>query len=834
LLLRAITEGVVPTTPATGLPTGAAGGIGGGVAGGIGGGVAGGFAGGVAGGIGGGVAGGIAGGVAGGVGGVGGVAGTAGGVSGGLSAAALRSPTTTRTSALRFVSTRRDGRAIESGWLEDVQILSDPRTNSLLISAPEKTMELILALVRDLDVSPQAIAHINVFPLKKGDAVATATMLQQLFLGTGGVGAGARPAGGVPSGGFAGTPSAGGPTGQVRPLQISPGAGPPETAPLIDLRITADTLTNTVIAVGSDNDLLVIQAIITRLEAADVPQRHNEVYHLRNSTAVDVANALNSFLTTAIGVYRTDGYLTAIQDLEREVVIVAEPITNKLLISVTPRYYPDVMRMVQELDADQPMVVIQVMMAEVDLTGNEEFGVEIGLQTPVLFQRGIIPAATSIGTGTISYTNATGGLVPPGVTVSGTVNPSAQPGFPFNNPSLGLGNNPVVSPTLVGYQGLGSLGVGRVSPTANVGGFVFSAASDTFNLLVRSLKQQGRIDILSRPHVMTLNNQQATVLVGQSFPYISGSNVTATGLVTNTILYRDIGVQMTVTPQIGPDGRIVMRVVPEVSSVSSTSVPVGNGTTATAFNVQNVQTTVVAMDGETVAIGGLIASKDQKAENKIPVLGDLPYVGAAFRYRTQLKTKTELLVILTPHIVRSKAEAEQVLIEEGRKMDWILGDVAKTFGPQNMLPLLPPPKAEPGLDGAMPGPTTLPDPTPLHQTLPPPQLQPQPQPLPQRQLQPQPQPQPQPLPPPQPQPQPLPPPQLQPPPQPQLQPQLRQLPQGYPMPMIVPQATPQAMPMSATMQPVPDNVPVNVYGAASQVAAPQQAKEAALWSLYGK
>src|SRR5262249_14924955 len=165
------------------------------------------------------------------------------------------------------------------------------------------------------------------------------------------------------------------------------------------------------------------------------------------------------------------------------------------------------------------------------------------------------------------------------------------------------------------------------------------------------------------PHVMTLNNQQASVLVGQSIPYISGSNVTATGLVTNTILYRDVGVQLTVTPQISPDNRVIMRVVPEVSSVSSTTVPVGNGTTATAFNVQNIQTTVSAVDGETVAIGGLIATRDQKQENKVPWFGDLPYLGVAFRYRTQTKQKTELLVILTPRIVRNKAEGDRVLQE---------------------------------------------------------------------------------------------------------------------------------------------------------------------------
>ena len=85
---------------------------------------------------------------------------------------------------------------------------------------------------------------------------------------------------------------------------------------------------------------------------------------------------------------------------------------------------------------------------------------------------------------------------------------------------------------------------------------MFSASSDTFNLLIRALKTQGRIDILSRPQVMTLDNQRRRVLVGQSVPYVTGTNVTGTGIVTNSINYRDVGVQLKVTPQISPDGRV--------------------------------------------------------------------------------------------------------------------------------------------------------------------------------------------------------------------------------------------------------------------------------------
>jgi hypothetical protein len=124
----------------------------------------------------------------------------------------------------------------------------------------------------------------------------------------------------------------------------------------------------------------------------------------------------------------------------------------------------------------------------------------------------------------------------------------------------------------------------------------------------------------------------------------------------------------------------MMRVIPEISSVVPQPVPLGNGVLGTAFNIQRIETTVTAFDGETVALGGLITKRDTKAENKIPWLGDLPGVGALFRFRTHSKSKAELLVILTPRIVRSRSDADRVLAEEARKMDWVLGDVYKIHG----------------------------------------------------------------------------------------------------------------------------------------------------------
>src|SRR5262249_32798842 len=191
----------------------------------------------------------------------------------------------------------------------------------------------------------------------------------------------------------------------------------------------------------------------------------------------------------------------------------------------------------------------------------------------------------------------------------------------------------------------------------------------------------------SRPQIQTLDNQTALINVGQDIPYVTASNLTATGIVSNSITYRSVGVILQVTPRISPDGTVIMRVIPEVSKVAPTTINLGNGVTATAFDVQHVETTVTAQDGETVAIGGLITKRDEKMENKIPWFGDLPYVGAAFRYRTQSKAKFELLVILTPHIVKTRADADAILAKESSRMDWIVGDIARTHGTTGMEPI---------------------------------------------------------------------------------------------------------------------------------------------------
>jgi hypothetical protein len=247
------------------------------------------------------------------------------------------------------------------------------------------------------------------------------------------------------------------------------------------------------------------------------------------------------------------------------------------------------------------------------------------------------------------------------------------------------------------------------------------------------------MEILSRPQIMTLDNQVATINIGQLVPYPTSSAITNFGVVPQ-FTFQQVGIGMQVTPKISPEGRVIMRVTPQISSISQQpQVNLGGGVSASIINQQVVDTTVSAMDGETVAIGGLIVKTDQRAENKIPWLGDLPGVGVLFRYRTQQSLKRELLVILTPRIVRNRFEAERVMAEESRRIDGLLIDqMIRLHGPQGMEAMMRSPKGGPGdcgpgvpplpqmFQGAVPGPDyyppseSLPVPRPLPPDTPPP------------------------------------------------------------------------------------------------------------------
>ncbi len=558
-----------------------------------------------------------------------------------------------KSAVLRLLTIDPQGqRILESGILQDVRITPDPRTNTLVISAPAESIELLEALVARLDELPASIAQIKVFSIVNGDAAALVEMLRTL-LGVSAI-------------------AAGGP-------QLAGALGEPSLAPL---RFSVDTRTNSIIASGSAGDLSIVEAILLRLDDSDSQERKSTVYRLKNAPAVDVAVAINEFLRSERQVQlAAPGAISPFQQIESEVVVVPEPVSNSLIVSATPRYYDEIVRIVEDLDAQPPQVLIQVLIAEVALSNTDEFGVELGLQDSILFDRGLMgnlvtDAATTVGTQ----------VIPSVATIPGGVN---VPGFNFNNQPLGNSSSSqaLARSANVGGQGLSHFSLGRINPDLGFGGLVLSASSESVSVLLRALRATRRIDVLARPQVMTLDNQPAFIQVGQRVPRVTATQVINNALI-NSIELENVGLIVGVTPRISPGGIVVMEIDAENSAIDKnpdSQIPIGvsltgEALTSPSFNTTTAQTTVSAVDGQTIVLGGLIRKERTKIERRVPGLDKIPIVRNLFRYDREDMVRRELLIIMTPHVVRNEDDAQRLRQVESARMHWVLADIEQLHG----------------------------------------------------------------------------------------------------------------------------------------------------------
>jgi type II secretion system protein D len=579
-----------------------------------------------------------------------------------LEAAILQAADGNGKAAMELITQGDNGETkIISGILENTQITVNSRNNSLIVAAPPENMQLIEELIRQLD-SPGATARIKIFPIENGDATSLVQTLRALLPSQ--VGAGAV-------------------------AQLSSAQGESSLAPL---RFTVDVRSNSIIATGSEGDLKIVEAIVMRLDETDAKQRRSLVYQLKNAPATDVALAINDFLRNKRQVEQAaPGADNPFAQLEKEVIVVPEPVANKLILSATPKYFDEIRELIEKLDEQPPQVMIQVLIAEVALGDAREFGVELGVQDSVLFDRSLLGDL-------ITTTNSSQQSTPSGIvtnTQQNIVAASNEPGFNFNNTNP-LGNSgsalALGSANQLGSQGLSNFAVGRGNMELGFGGLVLSASSQNISILLRALQETKRMDILSRPQVLTLDNQPAFIQVGQRVPRIVGSTVNQNGSQNNVTL-ENVGLILGVTPRISPEGNVVMEIDAEKSSLGpeSEGIPVAVSLDGTVIRSPRIDTTtaqatVSAANGETIILGGLITKANRQVHRKVPVLGDIPVLKYLFRFDSVAEKRTELLIILTPHIVRSQEDMERVKQVEFARMSWCAADVVNIHGDINMAP----------------------------------------------------------------------------------------------------------------------------------------------------
>lgn len=405
-----------------------------------------------------------------------------------------------------------------------------------------------------------------------------------------------------------------------------------------------------------------IRSLLTLLDQPSQAGANVRVVYLRNAEASRVAQTLRSLLSSEAGSNQASttpaanaGNNTAQASKAADNnsgplgnMIQADSASNALIMNVPDAMYQNLRNVIDMLDRRRAQVFVEALVMEV----SAERAQEVGIQWQSL--SGLGNGGTSVIGGTNFPGTSNPGIL--NVATGGTAGISALAGS--SGMTIGISKGTVNIP-----------GVGQV---LNLG------------LLARALEKEADGNVLSTPNLMTLDNEEAKIVIGQNVPFLTGSysntgNASGSGNSSvsspfQTYERKDVGLTLKLTPQISEGGLVKMKILQEVSSVEETS---RNNPAGLTTNKRAIETTVTVDDGSIVAIGGLIQEAVSDGENKVPLLGDLPVLGWLFKYQQKQRKKTNLMVFLKPTILRDDAAARNVA---GDRYDYVIGERQRQDG----------------------------------------------------------------------------------------------------------------------------------------------------------
>ncbi len=337
-------------------------------------------------------------------------------------------------------------------------------------------------------------------------------------------------------------------------------------------------------------------------------------------------------------------------------IIQADAATNSIIITAPDAIYNNLRAALDKLDVRRAQVYVEALIAEITADKAAEFGIQWqGLS-------GLGKTTTQPFGGT-NFGSSGQNII----------------GISQNPATIGPGLNVGIVKGQVSIPGIGEI--------LNLG------------VLVRALERDTNANILSTPTLLTLDNEEAVILIGQNVPFITGQYALSGGATTptpfQTVERHDVGLTLRVKPQISEGGTVRLQIYQEVSSIQDATNPAGVIT-----NKRAVESTVLVDDGKIVVIGGLIQDSINDGVQKVPVLGDIPFLGSLFRYKSRSRNKTNLMIFLRPTLVRDAVRAETYT---GERYDYILGEQKKVqpvhdpILPDMPSPTLPPRASSPAL-----------------------------------------------------------------------------------------------------------------------------------------
>jgi general secretion pathway protein D len=537
-------------------------------------------------------------------------------------------------------------------------IAAVPTGNALVITDYADNLKRIERIIASLDVPPAG--EPIVVPLRNASALDLVQILSRLLADSGGV----------------------------------QGAAPD---PQQRVSVVADPRSNSVL-VRSDNPsrLARVRALIEQLDTPGRAGGNIFIIYLKNAEAIRVAQTLRALLSGGSDSTGASGTLALSPTTPMNAgpattapanpaasplvtaslgtgggatfsaggaTIQADAANNALLVMAPEPVYNNIRAVVEKLDIRRAQVYIEALVVEVTADKAAEFGIQWNLLDANKFHNN----STQVGGGTNFTTRGTGGNIL-----------DAQ----VNLGSVGQGLNLGIIRGTISIPGIGII--------------------TNLALLARALETDSSANILSTPNLLTLDNEQAKIVVAQNVPFITGqyaqTGSTTTVTPFQTIERKDVGLILTVKPQITEGGSVRLAIYEEVSRVQDTSNPAGIIT-----NKRSLESTVVVDDGQIVVLGGLIQDSLTDGTSKVPVAGDIPVVGSLFRYDNRQRIKTNLMVFLKPTVIRSGAATNSLTAD---RYEYLMGEqqrlkpMERPFWPDPngpALPPLPPPSGAAGV-----------------------------------------------------------------------------------------------------------------------------------------
>jgi len=387
-------------------------------------------------------------------------------------------------------------------------------------------------------------------------------------------------------------------------VRATPGAG--------GVKAIAHQPGNMLIVIGAPQIINEVAGVIEKLDVApESDSGRLQVRYLKHANAEDVAKVLNELVGGQSSSETNTGQKKAL--FTGKVKVVADKATNALLITADPSDIKSVGRIIDRLDIRRRQVLVEALIVEVSGNAIQRFGVEW-------------MAAGGNTVGVQNFKNLG--------SISKAVADNANAASPVST----------------------SAALASAAPTGLTLGIVNKALS--IGALLHALESDNDANVLSTPNLLTLDNEEAEIVVGKNVPFLTGQNVTQGGTANpfQTIERKDVGLTLRVTPQISDGDSVRLEIYQEISSVDGGTAAEGGIITSK----RSIKTVVLANDGQMIVLGGLMRDDKASKVQRVPCIGAIPILGEPFKFTENQTTKTNLMVFLKPHIIKNGKQIEEI------------------------------------------------------------------------------------------------------------------------------------------------------------------------------